>query len=318
MPRRGPRRDEGVRRRRSRRLTAAAVGLLPVTAAVLVLVHDRDGPRAPFALRLGPDRVVYSAGQDLWIVAPGGRGRTQITATTGWVEFDPALSPDGRYVAYRRERRATGPSSGTSAIFVMSLVDGSQWKVSPAEGGESPAWSPDGRRIAFSNRAGLAIVAAEGGKVRPLNVVGSCPIWSPEGDRIAYCGAAPSGGSSLEIVNADGTGNRVLISDSHDNFVGAWAPDGNRLAFTSDRRGDLDAWTIDVDGARLRLVAGGPGSQAVNVWLPDGRLVVADSPPGADTTRWITVRPDGTGRKRLAFLDGASDPLDWRTAAPRS
>jgi Tol biopolymer transport system component len=127
-------------------------------------------------------------------------------------------------------------------------------------------------------------------------------------------GLGPSGGTSLAIVNSDESSDVVVLSDRYENFVGGWSPDGRRLAFSSNRRGDLDVYTIGTDGKGIRRVVGGPGAQAVNAWLPDGRLVFADSPPDEQTSDWKTVHPDGSNLRRLTFLAGAADPIDWRAA----
>jgi hypothetical protein len=116
-------------------------------------------------------------------------------------------------------------------------------------------------------------------------------------------------------VGADGAKAVTVLNDGYENFIGAWSPNGKRLAFSSDRGGDLDVYTIGSDGRDLRRLVGGRGAQAVNAWLPDGGILFADSPPDEETTDWKTVRPDGSGIERLAFLDGAADPLDWRPAA---
>jgi Tol biopolymer transport system component len=115
-------------------------------------------------------------------------------------------------------------------------------------------------------------------------------------------------------VNSDESSDVVVLSDRYENFVGGWSPDGRRLAFSSNRRGDLDVYTIGTDGKGIRRVVGGPGAQAVNAWLPDGRLVFADSPPDEQTSDWMTVHPDGSNLRRLTFLAGAADPIDWRAA----
>lgn len=306
--------------RRARYRAAAALVALGIGASAFTLIRGGADTRRPSAPRerdavpANVARIAYSSGGDLWVVEPGGRGRQRITETPDWVEFDPSLSPDGRQIAYRRELRAEGPSTGGSEVWAVDIATGRERRISPEQGGESPAWSPDGERIALSNRTGIALVGPEGGEPTPLNVAGSCPTWSPDGTRIAYCGAGPSGGTSLEIVSDDGSGKVVVLSDEYENFIGAWSPNGTRLTFSSNRRGDLDVYTIRTDGTGLRRVVGGPGAQAVNAWLRDGRLIFADSPSDEETSDWKSIRPDGTDLKRLTFLDGAADPLDWRAS----
>jgi Tol biopolymer transport system component len=300
--------------------TTAAVGGVALIIALSVLAtadvgrEKRDARQTvhPFSSAVG--RIAFSLERDLWIMEPGGANRMRVSRTPRWIEFDPSLSPDGTRIAYRRVP-AEGQGPAGSRVFVVDLATRRQWEVSGSAGGEAPAWSPDGRTIAFSSSEGIGLVEPEGGGVTSLGVVGSCPTWSPDGKWIAYCGSGPSGGTSLEVVKADGSEHTSLIRDRNENFIGGWSPDGRHLAFSSDRGGDLDVYVIGFDGKRLRRIVAGPGAQAVNAWLPDGRIVFADSQPNAQTV-WRATRQDRRTIDELHFLAGAGDPLDWLGPAP--
>jgi TolB protein len=120
----------------------------------------------------------------------------------------------------------------------------------------SPAWSPDGRTIAFSrlgdqslpiDESTLYLADADGSHIRPLGqapVRGVSPAWSPDGGRIAFVsfsdhndsvcpadGCPPSG--EIYVVNSDGTGLARLTSSTADDEHPSWSPDGSRIAFAS-------------------------------------------------------------------------------------
>jgi Tol biopolymer transport system component len=65
----------------------------------------------------------------------------------------------------------------------------------------------------------------------------------------------------------------LTAGSSHDNFA-SWSPDGERIAFTSDRDGDYEIYTIRRDGTDLRRLTHTPGNDAHNAWSPDGEWIV--------------------------------------------
>ena len=130
--------------------------------------------------------------------------------------------------------------------------------------GMSPAWSPDGRRIAFlSNRAegwDLYVMSSDGGE--PIRLTSGAtaddPAWHPDGERIAI-----ERGGAIELVRPDGGGREILVERASQP---AWSADG-RLAF----RGNGDLWLRAADGDEARVLV----DATEPAWSPDGgRLAV--------------------------------------------
>ncbi len=94
------------------------------------------------------------------------------------------------------------------------------------------------------------------------------PRASPDNQRIVYQ-IMPD--EDLAIIKTDGTEYRRLTQDSHRNRIAAWSPDGERIAFYSDRSESYEIWTIKPDGSDLTQLTNTPG-QSVNYpsWSPDG------------------------------------------------
>ena len=121
-----------------------------------------------------------------------------------------------------------------------------------------PAWSPDGRRIAFqSNRDGdteIYVMNADGSNTSRLTnnffYSDSSPDWSPDGSRIAFH-STRDGGFEIYAMDADGSNVVRLTNNSVDDANPSWSPDGRRIAFDSNRDGDSEIYAMDPDGSNV-------------------------------------------------------------------
>jgi Tol biopolymer transport system component len=143
---------------------------------------------------------------------------------TDIVDFEPAWSPDGSKIAFRR-----GPD-----IYLMNpdgtgLVNWSNYG-STTNGG--PSWSPDGTQIAFgSRRVGnweIYVMNADGtGLTRLTDDPASdfLPAWSPDGSKIAFM-TDRDGNEEIYVMNPDGTGLVNLTNSPSREYSPAWSPGG--------------------------------------------------------------------------------------------
>jgi Tol biopolymer transport system component len=254
-----PRAEPAVRRRR------IVPSVLLLVAAVTLALFLR---RPPAELRLGR--------------------RVQLTLDPG-LEIDPAVSPDGKLVAY-----TAGPLRQTR-LYVRQVEGGSPVAITPADGGfaRSPRWSPDGARLLFRSARGLEVVPALGGPVKLLLSVprseGAEGAWSPDGRSIAY-----ARGDSVYLLPADGGTARGLarLADAHSCV---WSADGRWLACVSGNRrfiGNEDfgnlapsaVWAVPAGGGAPVEVTDNEGLNMSPAWLPRGRslLYVSDRDGGRD------------------------------------
>jgi TolB protein len=124
----------------------------------------------------------------------------------------------------------------------------------------SPAWSPDGRRLAyvsFENKKPVVYVhsLADGKRHVAANFKGSnsAPTWSPDGARLAVS-LSRDGGSQIFLVNADGSGVRRLAQSSGIDTEPVFSPDGQTIYFTSDRGGSPQIYRMPAGGGEAHRV----------------------------------------------------------------
>lgn len=180
----------------------------------------------------------------------------------------------------------------------------------------SPAWSPEGRRLAFTSfHSGVPTLVGVDLKKSNLWTVSreeglnTAPAWSPRGDRIAL---TLSKDGNAEIYTARPTGQdfrRITHSPGIDTAP-CWAPTGRSITFTSDRSGRPQVYVMDQDGDNIRRITFWGAWNDSPDWSPNGdRIVyVGFTKTGFDL---FVVRPDGSGLRRLTDHPGDCENPKW-------
>jgi TolB protein len=148
-------------------------------------------------------------------------------------EANPVWSPDGRRIAFVQE------TDRDSEIFAMSVTCDDPVQACPSDRynlsdnpalDRYPAWSPDGRHIAFaSNRSGtwdIYVIRADGSQIRLLTDgqgIFISPAWSPDGQHIVFAGRR-DGEETFYLTNADGSELRRLTHMRMGGFRPTWRP----------------------------------------------------------------------------------------------
>jgi Tol biopolymer transport system component/DNA-binding winged helix-turn-helix (wHTH) protein len=205
----------------------------------------------------------------------------QLTTAPG-LDMCGGFSPDGGRLLYASDR------GGRFDLYVRSLDPGGVERQVTNDHSQNvdPAWSPDGKWIAYHSAArhGVWVAPAEGGAPRRVADFGSNPSWSPDGSQIAFRSCEPfsfalfdlpgSGESTIWTVAPDGTGLR-RITEIHEprgaHAAPDWSPDGRRIVFTLVWM-QAGLWTVDVDTRALTAVGGPASSLRLNpIFTVDGR-----------------------------------------------
>lgn len=216
--------------------------------------------------------------------------------SSGTLHISPALSPDGKEIAYFSE--------GSSFFIDLYLADGESGRIKRRliksafssdfeslrfiySGG---SWSPDGRMFAIAAKRGgqddLVIFNVERRRVErriqvPLHGL-TTPSWSPDGRRLVFTGY-DGGLSDLFTVDVDGSNLTRLTNDRYADLHPVWSPDSRTVAFATDRgpRTNLDVLAVSplqvalyhFDGGRIELLDHMEGLNINPQWAPDGQSI---------------------------------------------
>jgi Tol biopolymer transport system component len=299
----------------------------------------------------GPARIAFNADDDIYTVAADGSGRTRLTDFGGVGAGEPAWSPDGGSIAFSRSI-TDDEDDDRSQVWVMA-ADGSGAR--PVSSGPksgrvdvSPAWSPDGERIAFiryrfTSRAlesSLITAAAGGGDERVLVKIGSQalsslgqPAWSPDGNRLLLTQQRLGRGAyfrpTLYLVDAASGARTELLRDAEE---GSWSPDGGQIAYTSvvDRKGETcgsdqcsyngEIYVMRSDGSDRRRLTDSEASDSNPDWSADGERIAFASDrnfPAGENPELYSIRPDGSCLTWLTNGTAGSALPDWEPGAGR-
>jgi Tol biopolymer transport system component len=222
----------------------------------------------------------------IWIMNADGSHRRRVTSDApGYRDYQPHYTPDGRQIVFSRCK----PNNGVCAIWIMRVDGTNKQAITPFKEGPKeaidfdPSVSPDGRRVAYNafGQNGITVqvrvVRLDGTgnhAVSPPAIEAGHPDWSPDGTRITFTSNRPGIHSNIYTMEADGADITKLTNAvfPHNNFGSVYSPDGDQIAFSSDRRYPdfccVDLFIMNADGSHPHLVQTGLQGVVDAAWGP--------------------------------------------------
>jgi Tol biopolymer transport system component len=205
---------------------------------------------------------VKESDNEIGLVRPSGKDRRDGVFDFG-LASGPAWSPDDKRLAVEQFVGGFPPPTDNSAIVVVpTQPPHEQLELTKYTHRDfSPAWSPNGRVIAFEREThrgapkAIFTVPSAGGPAKRISRGGE-PDWSPDGRWIALADRG-----NVYVVNRDGSGRRLLIGGTPIDGKPRWSPDGKKIAFVRARRPGCrafdcvrDLWIADRAGRNQQLL----------------------------------------------------------------
>ncbi len=233
---------------------------------------------------LSPDgkRVAFEvAGQGILVCALEGQAGCQTVKTGTGTAGRPAWDPKSGELVFVRYLASTSGEDSDILVTQNALRD-IRPLVTHTGNQDEPDVSPDGRLLAYSS--GIVISLRQSG-VRVVR-----QLWVMD-----LASGVPS----------------LLVPGTHQDIHPDWSPDGQWIAFASDRGGEFDIWVVRPDGSGLRQVTSGPGTKTWPAWSPDGRKILYTRSADGKQGLWL-VGADGAGAAPFSAETAELRDADWR------
>jgi serine/threonine protein kinase/Tol biopolymer transport system component len=273
---------------------------------------------APRAV-LGDAPAKYESSGIYLIPVQGGEPRVLTRATPPAHHDAPAFSPDGRHLAYASCQNYAGRCD----LYVLDLdaaftTTGTARRIDArsAFAVSGIAWTRDGRSIIYGSRPGAGLMElwrVPADVPRPperIEEAGSAaePVMAASGNRLAFSRRT----FDTDVYAFDGAHSRPLLTSSFVDGQADYSPDGQHIAFLSERSGERsEIWITRADGSDAVQLTHGPGQfQGSPHWSPDGRSLTFDS-LGSDGWRIWVIDADGGSPRQITKEAGNQNIPTW-------
>ena len=309
-------------------LLALAMSLL---LASISLAQNADTRIAFMSTRSGDGEI--------YLMNPDGKRVRRLTEDP---EYDsaPAWSPDGQKITFASFRDLHRPGGIILAELYVMNADGTN-PINLTQSVERPdrisSWAPNGTQIAFESSGiskwgdGLQwdiwVMDADGGNPRNLtnhHAQDEAPDWSPDGNQIAFSSNRNKdwefennviGNWEVFVMNADGANPINLTNNLAWDSSPDWSPDGDRIAFTSDRDGNSEVYVMNADGTNPINLTNNPATEGSPDWSPDGNQIAFQSNRDGNWEIYV-MNTDGANPINLTNHPAWDSSPSWGSIRP--
>ena len=299
--------------------SVVAIALAPLMVCVdaqarIAFVSSRDGH-----FRDDIPGIPKLPAPEIYVMDADGGNQRRLTNNPA-NDWSPSWSPDGKRIVFCSDRDGHVNEHGWPIpdIYVMDADGGNQQNLTNNPKGDwDPSWSPDGKRIAFhSNREGrfnyeIYVMDADGGNLQILTDNrndDSDPSWSPDGERIVFSSSREGHvedkfgiTDEIYVMDADGGNQRRLTENRNNDWDPSWSPDGKRIAFAADRKGDFvkfDIYVMDADGGNQQKLTNHRAWDSSPSWSPNSERIAFTSEREGNAEIYV-MDADGDNLQKL-------------------
>ena len=244
------------------------------------------GPKSDLSPTWSPDgtRIAFASNRadnyEIYVMNADGSNQQRLT-TSIYGDLNPNWSPSGTRIAFASNRDTGGLYYGYE-IYAMNADGSNQQRLTNNSVDDvNPTWSPDGTRIAFAtSRDGnyeIYVMNADGSNQQRMTfntAVDGSPAWSHDGTRIVFVRNFGLYYADIYIMNADacqectGTPPIYLSRSSGADVDPTFSPDGTRIAFSTDKDGNYEIYTMNLGGSEQTRVTTNTASDRELSWQP--------------------------------------------------
>ena len=260
-----------------------------------MFVADTNGSNEQFLLNRAAGPSWTPNGQEIFFYGEEGVDRQKL--------------PDGRDFIF------DGVSNGIAALVNASarpniedalLAQDVGWKIGSARWASV---SPDGQMVAFDAKPGgdyrIYFLGTADNQQFRFELIGEQGDWSPDSQKMVYR-SGRDGKTGIWISNRDDSGHTLITNTGSDSFP-AWSPNGRTIAFSREEGGNVDIYTVSLDGSNLQRITDAPGPDTLPIYTPSGDIIFRSARTGS----WGIWKMSGSGAGQKEIIPNAGVGPDW-------
>jgi len=274
----------------SRSIIPSALWAIDVASGNKRLLTEGDAVQpswSPHGHRIAYWGMQPGGGQrDIWTIPAEGGAAMAVTNDEA-LDWNPVWSPDGQYLYFASNRGGCMNFWRVSVDEKTGQVTGEPEAVTTPSGySQHISFSRDGKRMAYvqkSETQNLQRIAFNPSSAKTVGTPQAItqgtrhvtsPSISPDDEWLVYSSQGEKQ-EDIFLIKRDSAHQRQLTNDHFNDRAPRWSPDGNRIAFYSDRSGRYEIWSISADGTGLQQLTFTSGPSAVYpIWSPDGKHLI--------------------------------------------